>query len=157
MANPPAGQTTLFPGQVPQGNSSFPQYGMLPGTGNTWSVVTATSSAQKATFVSQGAILWFSSEAAANSAIAAQSSPLNGNIPGGLNPANWLTGLGGLIASGLESGFVAFITDLWSGIVGYVEIFTGALLALIIIIFVFRADLMSLAPLALALAGLFRR
>jgi hypothetical protein len=123
---------------------------MLPGTGSNYSVVVASSSAQKAAYTAQGAILWFTSQAAAQSAVSAQSSILNGNSPIG-NPASWLTGLGGMIASGLESGFVAFITDLWSGIVGYVEIFAGAMLALACILFIFKNDLMALAPL-LALA-----
>jgi len=137
-----------IPGAVST-TSGYPQYGML-WANNAWSVVTANNATEKQNFVSQGAVLWFTSEGAAKSNIAAQSSIFNGQIPG----SSWLTGLGGMIASGLESGFVAFITDLWSGIVGYVEIFAGAFLALCCIVFIFKNDLMALAPLALALAGL---
>jgi hypothetical protein len=144
MANPP---NSGPPGNA-NSSTTFPQYGMQ-WNGTSWEVVTANSATDKANYQAQGVVLWFTSQAAAQSNINAQSGLFNGQVPG----ASWLSGLGGLIASGLEAGFVAFITDLWSGIVGYVEIGAGALLALVITIFIFRGQLMSVAPLALALAG----
>ena len=145
MANPPNNGP---PGNA-NNSSTFPQYGMQwDSSASTWSIVTANSAAEKQSLQQQGVVLWFTSKAAAQSNINAQYGAFNGQVPG----SSWLTGLGGLIASGLESGFVAFLNDLWGGIIGYVEIAAGGLLALIVLIFIFRNQLASLAPLALALA-----
>lgn len=41
--------------------------------------------------------------------------------------SNWLGGIGGGIASGLEGGFVAFFKDMWAVILPFIEIAIGAL------------------------------
>jgi len=65
--------------------------------------------------------------------------------------AAWLKGLGGSIGSGLEAAGVAFLNDLWDVIIGPAEIFLGAVLALFILIFAFKNDMMSIAPVAMAM------
>lgn len=138
---------------VATSDSPYPQYGIsgsnTVGSSAGLSVVEAKNAAQKASYTASGVIVWFTSKNAAQAEINSQSSIFNGQIPG----SNWLTGLGGLIASGLESGFVSFLNDLWSGIVGYVEITVGAILLGAVLVFAFRNDIMQLAPLAMALAG----
>lgn len=58
---------------------------------------------------------------------------------------SWLSSEGGQIGSGLEAGFDAFLSDIWNVIIGPVEIITGVILALIILLWAFRDDLTSLA------------
>ena len=79
------------------------------------------------------------------------------NLPGGgvlhnvinaLNPANWLSGLGGMIGSGIESGFVNFFKDLWNVIVGPVEVVVGILIALFVLAIYFKDDLTAVAGIA---------
>jgi hypothetical protein len=127
--------------------SGYPQYG-VQGVGGTGQVVTASNAAEKATYAGQGYFLWFTSKSAADSQIS-QDSGTNAAVS---DPGSWLTGLGGMIGSGLEVGFVAGLTDLWNAIIGPVEIITGVCLAILVIILAFKGQLLSLAPLALALA-----
>jgi len=69
------------------------------------------------------------------------------------NPFSWfispvqslLSGLGGYIASGIESGFVSLLTDLWDVILGPLEVIAGVAIAVVILVFAFREDLGSLA------------
>lgn len=66
------------------------------------------------------------------------------------NPTSWLTGLGGDIGSGIEAALVAFLKDLWAVILGPLEIIAGVALAILILLFMFRDDLASVAALAIA-------
>jgi len=65
-----------------------------------------------------------------------------GDIP---NPVSWLESLGGMIASGIEAGFVALLKDLWGVIIGPLEILAGAVLGIIILVFAFKEDLAPIA------------
>jgi hypothetical protein len=64
-----------------------------------------------------------------------------------VNPKNWLSSMGGSIASGIESGFVTFLKDIWKVIVGPVEILAGIFLAGFILVYAAKDDLMKLLPL----------
>lgn len=66
--------------------------------------------------------------------------------------SSWASSMGGSIASGLESGFLAIIKDLWDVILGPVEIILGALLILFAIIFIFSSDITRVAGIAGAMA-----
>jgi hypothetical protein len=68
-----------------------------------------------------------------------------GNGLSQLNPLNWLSSLGGDIASGLESGFINILKDIWSVIVGPLEVIAGALLAMAILTIYFKNDIGSVA------------
>lgn len=71
-----------------------------------------------------------------------------GKVPGlNLNPFNWLTGIGGSIASGLEQGFVSFLTDLWDVIVGPLEVIVGVVIAMFVLAIYFKDDIMAAAHL----------
>lgn len=72
---------------------------------------------------------------------AAATAAENRPIPTILNPASWLSGLGGLIGSGIESGIVSMLKDLWDVIVGPVEILIGSLLAIFVLAIYFRDDI----------------
>lgn len=62
-----------------------------------------------------------------------------------LNPLNWLSDLGGKLASGIESGFVTLIKDLWNVVVGPLEVLLGALIGMWVLTIYFKNDIMSLA------------
>ena len=61
----------------------------------------------------------------------------------------WLTSLGGMIGSGIESGLVSFFTDLYNVIVGPLEIVLGIIVAIWVLVFIFKDDLAALAPMFL--------
>jgi hypothetical protein len=89
----------------------------------------------------------YSTKALAQQAI--KSGKLTGNkapiANAGSTVQNWLTSMGGSIASGLEQGFVSLLTDIWDVIVGPVEVVIGVLFVLGTFILYFKDDLMSLA------------
>jgi hypothetical protein len=66
---------------------------------------------------------------------------------GDLNPLNWLSSLGGTIASGLESGFVNILKDLWTVIVGPLEVIAGVLIGVAVLTIYFKNDIASVAGL----------
>lgn len=43
---------------------------------------------------------------------------------------NWIGGLGGDIASGIEGGFVAILKDLWTVVLPFIEIGIGTVIAM---------------------------
>lgn len=47
------------------------------------------------------------------------------------NVSNWLGGLGGDIASGIEAGFVTLLKDIWAVVLPYMEIGIGLVIAII--------------------------
>lgn len=67
--------------------------------------------------------------------------PLNSNPISG-----WLNSLGGEIGAGLEAAAVAFLKDLWDVILGPLEIIAGVVLGIIVIAYIFKDDLIALAP-----------
>lgn len=79
-------------------------------------------------------------EAAASAAAKATSQDFNL-----LNPLNWLSSLGGMIASGLEAGVIALLKDIWKIMVGPVEIMAGASIIFISLALAFGGDLLKLA------------
>lgn len=62
--------------------------------------------------------------------------------------AAWLSSMGGSIASGLEGAGVAFLKDLWNVILGPIEILIGSAIAMVILVYAFKDDLMSIAAIA---------
>lgn len=91
----------------------------------------------------------YSSQAAANQVV----NQKNGggiNLPD-LNPLGWLGSLGGMIGSGIESGFVSFFKDLWNVVVGPLEILLGVLIAMWVLVIYFKDDIGKLVG---ALGGL---
>jgi len=75
---------------------------------------------------------------------------LNINPFSGLD--NWFKNIGGQIASGIEGGFVAIIKDLWDVVIGPLEIAAGVIVAIVVLIFVFKDDLAAIAPIVGAVA-----
>lgn len=57
--------------------------------------------------------------------------------------SSWLKSAAGQIGSGIESGFIAAIRDVWTVIAGPLEVIAGALLIIIVLVFMFRDDLMQ--------------
>jgi hypothetical protein len=58
--------------------------------------------------------------------------------------SGWLSGIGGDIASGLEGGAVAFFRDLWTVIVGPLEIIAGIAILIFFMSIYFRGDISGL-------------
>jgi hypothetical protein len=57
----------------------------------------------------------------------------------------WASGIGGDLASGIETGFVSVMKDLWSVIVGPLEMIAGILIILMTLGLAFKDDLLSVA------------
>lgn len=92
-----------------------------------------------------------------SSGAAGRSGTSNVKASGGADISlNWLTSLGGMIASGLEQGFVSLLGDLWNVIVGPLEVAIGVVIIVFTFIFFFKDDLISLgatiAPIAMMAA-----
>jgi hypothetical protein len=58
---------------------------------------------------------------------------------------SWASGVGGDIASGLETGFVSLMKDFWAVIVGPLEILGGMLIIIFTLGLAFKDDLLSIA------------
>ena len=108
-----------------------------------YAIIEASSASVKTADITRGYMIWFTSQDDAQSFADSQTGYLSGNLP---TPASWITGIGGDIGSGIESGFVHFLTDLWDVILGPLEIIAGSILGLIILMYAFKDDLMSIAP-----------
>lgn len=65
-----------------------------------------------------------------------------------LNPANWLSSIGGSIASGIESGLIQILKDIFSVIVGALEIAAGVIVVVLTLGFAFKDDLLAVAQMA---------
>lgn len=63
----------------------------------------------------------------------------------GTGANSFFKSIGGQIGAGIESGFVFLLKDLWAVIVGPLEIIAGAILAIAILIFIFRNQLTDIA------------
>jgi hypothetical protein len=140
----------------------FPQW-----TVNTtgWVVAKVVNAQEKALAIASSfpnKLIFFTSQAAANAYVKSQhATPVSAPKAAqqaldtgskAADPASWLSGLGGLLASGLESGFIAIIKDLWKLLLPALEILSGVILLIITLAFAFKDDLMKLAPLAAAAA-----
>lgn len=62
--------------------------------------------------------------------------------------ANWLGGLGGDVASGIEGGFVAILKDIWKFFLPFAEIAVGALIAIFTLAVYFSHETSQVAGLA---------
>lgn len=71
----------------------------------------------------------------------------------GLDPTSWLSDIGGKLASGIESGVVQVLKDLWNVIVGPLEVFAGIAIAIFVFIIYFKDDIMKLAPMIMMAAA----
>ena len=67
---------------------------------------------------------------------------LNGGI------SDWLAGVGGDIASGLETAFVAFFGDLWDVISGPVYVLIGVVILMFTLGFAFRNQIIQIGTIA---------
>jgi hypothetical protein len=54
---------------------------------------------------------------------------------------NWLTGIGGDIASGIEGGVVQLLKDVWTVIEGPLLVIVGAVVFLFVIVSYFKSDI----------------
>lgn len=91
----------------------------------------------------EGPYTWAEAKAKASEGIAGRATPANP-----LTAVNsWLNQLGGQIGSGIDAALVAFLKDLWTVILGPLEIIAGAALAVLILVYVFKDDLASVAML----------
>lgn len=70
----------------------------------------------------------------------------------GENPSTWISGIGGDIAGAIESGFLALTMDIWSAVLGPLQILLGSVVILIALSFLMSEQLASVAPM---LAGAF--
>lgn len=142
-----------------------------PGTGagtfekSGWQVKQASSAAQQATYIASGYLGPYATQAEAQAHFNAagyksvqqvqqQTKQQRNQPPLSIpNPIDsWLKGLGGAIGSGLEGAAVAFLNDLWDVILGPLEILAGALLAVFVLVFAFKNEIMSVAPLIAMMA-----
>jgi hypothetical protein len=75
------------------------------------------------------------------------SPPLGTNLIG-TDVNNWLKGMGGAIGSGIEGGIVQMLSDLWSVVVGPLEVLLGVLIGMWVLVIYFKNDLMNIARIA---------
>jgi hypothetical protein len=92
----------------------------------------------------------FTSQTGAKSYITNASNAGGIHLPN-LNPFSWLGSLGGMIGSGIESGFVSSLTDLWDVVIGPLEVLIGGIIVIVTLIMYFRSDVINLVS---ALGGL---
>jgi hypothetical protein len=81
LANVPPGQP-IAPG-IATGNT-YPQWGVgggTPGSSAGWKIVEATNESQKLSYANQGYLVWFSSDAAAQSFLQTEESPILSGEP----------------------------------------------------------------------------
>jgi hypothetical protein len=70
------------------------------------------------------------------------------SLPSWLNPASWLSDIGGKLASGIEAGFLQVVKDLWGIVVGPLEVLLGVIIGVFVLTMYFRQDIIKLASLA---------
>jgi hypothetical protein len=74
-----------------------------------------------------------------------------GTLPN-LNPASWLSDIGGKLASGIEGGVITILKDIWQVIEGPLLVILGIIIAMWVLVIYFKDDIMKLAP-AIAMAA----
>lgn len=62
--------------------------------------------------------------------------------------ADWLGGLGGDVASGIEGGFIAVLKDIWKFFLPFAEIAFGALIAVFVLTVYFSERLIQVGMMA---------
>lgn len=113
--------------------------------------VTPTGVEQSASKPTSDSVGPFATRAAANAYVAShkETPPLGGMGGVGTGAANtvnsWFTSMGGYIGSGIEAGFAALLSDVWNVIIGPLEIIAGAVLAIIVLMWIFKDDIAALA------------
>jgi len=82
-----------------------------------------------------------------------QQNPGQGQQGGG-GIGGWLSGIGGSIASGMESGFVAFFKDIWESVRPFVYIGLGVIIMVAAATWLFKGSIKpsDLAGLLMAVA-----
>jgi hypothetical protein len=65
---------------------------------------------------------------------------------------SWLKSMGADIGSGIESGFVTILQDIWNVIVGPIEVLGGLAIVLVTFIAYFKDDIAAAATMAMAFA-----
>jgi hypothetical protein len=131
--------------------------------GQKWWIITRTSGARGGPPVQMpvqsqgkpvGAILGpFGSQAAAIAALNKrrnQTPPLP-NVKGAIQ--GFFGGLGGMIAGGIESGFITSVKDIWDVIIGPLQVLAGIALAIIVLTIYFKDDITAGVLLAAKLAS----
>lgn len=61
----------------------------------------------------------------------------------------WLKSMGADIGSGIESGFVTVIQDIWNVIVGPIEVLAGLAIVFVTFIAYFKDDIAAVAPMVI--------
>lgn len=92
----------------------------------------------------------FASQPAANRWI--QQNQTTGGLPSLPNPLSalggWLGSIGAQIGSGIESGFISAIKDVWTVIIGPLEVLLGALIIMFTLAMYFKGEILGLASIA---------
>lgn len=70
-----------------------------------------------------------------------------GSLPN-LNPASWLSSIGGGLASGIEGGVITVLKDIWQVIEGPLLVLLGALIGLWVLVIYFKDDIIKIAGMA---------
>jgi hypothetical protein len=113
-----------------------------------WLVLEATTQKQFEQYVTNGLAGPYATKQDAQNVADAREKNAEKTIPDVPNPlTSWLTGLGGDIGSGIEAGFVALLQDVWNVILGPLEIIAGVLLAIVILLWIFKDDLATIGRL----------
>lgn len=86
----------------------------------------------------------FTSQSSAKNYITNASNAGGIHLPN-LNPFSWLGSLGGMIGSGIESGFITAIKDLWDVVIGPLEVLIGGIIIVVTLMMYFRHDIINLA------------
>lgn len=133
---------------------------MPPAPIQKWWVVTRTSGARGGPPVKMavsglnrpnGAIAGpFRSQQAAMNDIKGINAKANNLSGGGINLPNpvaavqgWFGGLGGMIGSGIEAGFIQSVKDIWDVIIGPLEVILGFIVAAFVLVVYFKDDIVS--------------
>jgi hypothetical protein len=74
------------------------------------------------------------------------------NLPD-LNPLSWLSSLGGDIGSGIEGGIIQVIKDLWTVVIGPLEVLLGVLIGMWVLVIYFRHDIMNVTRMVAGVAA----
>jgi len=70
-----------------------------------------------------------------------------GSLPN-LNPANWLSSIGGGLASGIEGGVVTVLKDIWQVIEGPLLVLLGIIIGMWVLVIYFKNDIIQIAGMA---------
>lgn len=71
----------------------------------------------------------------------------------GASPGTFISGIGGEIGGAIESGFLALIMDIWSSILGPLQILAGSAVILVALSFLMSEQLAAVAPMLAGALG----